>query len=316
MAKYLTTNSLIESVKRRAMLPSTQNTFKESDFLAFANEEMDNAIVPYVHSFREEYFLVTEDVALTPGKVNYKIPDRAIANKLRDVSFKDVSGNLYEMTRVFIEDESFFQFNSAGSGMITLRCFIVQADEIVFPEGSSPTLATHIRFAYYRQPNSLVSEKDVARVTSINTNTNTITIDSFPERFSGQTKFDITSSKNPFKLIGVEVEPTVLPSSSSLIMTFSQLPEYLSVGDIIALPQETIIPQVPTEVHSLLAQRVAMRCLEALGDTQGLQNAAAKMAEMENKLAGLLDDRVEGAPKKVNNFHSFLRSSRRWNWRW
>jgi hypothetical protein len=51
----------------------------------------------------------------------------------------------------------------------------------------------------------------------------------------------------------------------------------------------------------VLAQRVAQRVLEAIGDSEGLNNATAKVAEMENKLSTMLDNRVEGAPRKVVN---------------
>lgn len=316
MARYLSTNAFIESVVTRAMLPSTQVTFKEKDYLQFANEEMDNSVVPFVHSFRQDYLLVPTEIPLERDVLRYKIPNRAVANKLRDVMLLDNSGNIYEMTRIFPEDESFFQFNNAGSGINPLRSFMTMADEIVFPEGSTISGASAMKVLYYIRPNQMVSESRVATIRSIDRANNTVTIDKYPEVFSGVTTFDITSCKSPFSLIAMDIRPTSLASPTILQMTFDELPKYISVGDVIALPEETIIPQVPVEVHSLLAQRTAMRCLEALGDTQGLQNAAAKLVEMEQKLAGVLQNRVEGAPQKVNNFHSFLRSSRRRNWRW
>lgn len=297
------------------MLPSTQNTFKEEDFLDFANEEMDNAVVPYVQTFREDYFLATHTQPIEYHISRYRIPDRATGNKLRDIRFRDASGNLYEMTRIFIEDESYFQYSSGTDGYLSLNTFMVENNEIVFPNGSTPTPLASIEMIYYRRPNALVSEDDVAVITAIDTLTNTVTIDKLPAVFDGATQFDITSHKSPFNLVAMEIVPTVLPTDITLQMSFTELPRYISVGDVIALPEETSIPQVPLEVHSLLAQRVAMRCLEALGDTQGLQNAAAKMVEMEDKLGALLDDRVEGAAKKIVNFHSVLRRSRRWNWR-
>lgn len=316
MARYLNTTAFIESVKTRAMLPDTNVTFREPEFLMFANEEMDNSVVPFVHSFRQDYLLVSTDIPLERDVIRYKIPNRAVANKLRDVMLFDNSGNLYEMTRIFPEDESFFQFNSTGSGINSLRSFMTMADEIVFPDGSNVSGATAMKVLYYIRPNQLVSESRVAKIKAIDYSNNTVTIDKYPEAFGGVSTFDITSSKSPFSLIAMDIAPTILPSPTVLQMTFAELPKHISIGDIIALPEETSIPQIPVEVHSLLAQRVAMRCLEALGDTQGLQNAAAKLVEMEQKLSGVLQDRVEGAPLKVNNFHSFLRSSRRWNWRW
>lgn len=297
------------------MLPMTQITFKEEDFLAFANEEMDNAVVPYVQSFREDYFLATHTEPIQQNVFRYRIPERATGNKLREIRFKDNAGNLYEMTRIFIEDEPYFQYSTGTSSFLALNTFMVQNNEIVFPNGSSPTPLATIEMIYYRRPNTVVSQSNVATITAINTVTKTVTIDQTPEVFSGVLQFDITSSKSPYNLIAMEITPTVYPTNVSLEMTFSELPRYISVGDVIALPQETSIPQIPLEVHSLLAQRTAMRCLEALGDTQGLQNAAAKMTEMETKLGSLLSDRVEGAVKKVNNLHSHLRRSRRRVWR-
>lgn len=313
MTRYLTTDSLIESAKRRAMLPGTQVTFKEDDFLAFANEEMDNSVIPYIHSFREDYFIVTEAVKVEPNQLRYRIPVRAVANKLRDVRFRDKDGTVYEMTRIFIEDEPYFQYN-AGSGSVALRTFMIEADEIVFPNGTVPVSAVYLDFVYYIRPNMLVSEDRVARVVSVDPNTNSVIIDKYPSVFANQTTFDITSSQSPFKLLAVDIEPTVLPAANNLQMTFTELPTYIQEGDIIALPEETIIPQVPVEAHSLLAHRVAMRCLEALGDSQGLSNASAKLTEIEFKLGSILDDRAEGAVRKINNFHSNLRKSRRWNW--
>ena len=82
------------------------------------------------------------------------------------------------------------------------------------------------------------------------------------------------------------------------------IPKKLNVDDVIALPEETSIPQIPIELHPMLAQRVVMRCLEALGDTPGLQAAAAKLADMEAKTASLIDNRVESAPLKVVPRHT------------
>ena len=77
-------------------------------------------------------------------------------------------------------------------------------------------------------------------------------------------------------------------------------------ADLVTLAGETIIPQIPDELHSMLAQRVACRCLEALGDQQGLQAANLKLAEMEAKSATLINDRIESSPQKIVNRNSPL----------
>jgi hypothetical protein len=76
--------------------------------------------------------------------------------------------------------------------------------------------------------------------------------------------------------------------------------------------EETIIPQLPSSLIPVLAQRVAIKCLEALGDTESLQNAKQDLSKMEKNMFSLMDDRVDGAPQKIVNRHGFLgRNSRR-----
>ena len=73
--------------------------------------------------------------------------------------------------------------------------------------------------------------------------------------------------------------------------------------------EETIIPQLPSELHSVLAHRAGIRCLEAMGDSEGVKNAMTKLQEMEINLLTLIDDRVEEAPKKAVNRQGTLRSA-------
>jgi hypothetical protein len=85
------------------------------------------------------------------------------------------------------------------------------------------------------------------------------------------------------------------------------IPDKLAKNDTIALPEQSAVPQIPVELHALLAQRVTMRCLESLGDVQGLQAAAAKLADMEQKTGAIIDNRVESAPIKIVPRHTTVK---------
>lgn len=50
---YYTSNTLIESVKRRMAFPIAQVTFSNEDILALANEELFLAQVPSIMQFHE-----------------------------------------------------------------------------------------------------------------------------------------------------------------------------------------------------------------------------------------------------------------------
>lgn len=313
MSKYYTTDTLIESVKRRAMLPESTVTFKDEDFLAFANEELDLGVVPLVMSFHEDYLMYTQLVPLVNNISRYEIPSRAMGNKIRDVQYQDTNNFIYEMTRIFIEDLPYFQNGLSGPIAGVVRSFYMEGNEIVLtPLNNATNLSGNLRVSYYLRCSELVAESRVARITNINTTTGVVTLDRWPTNFSLTPLIDFTSSRSPFKLVSFDITPVAFGDSNNPQITFNltDLSSQLRVGDIVSNAEETIIPQIPVELHSMLAQRVALRCLEALGDVQGLQAAAAKLQEMEQKAGNIIDDRVEGSPFKIAPKHTFLRQSR------
>lgn len=305
MAKYLTTDTLIDSVKRRAMIPETQQTFQESDFLAFANEEMDLGCIPHVLSFHEEYFARTDLVDMVANVSRYQIPERAVGGKLRELAYQDSSGNIFEMSRIKVDDIPSYQ-NNVIQNSFTL--FYVEGSEICLVPVTGNLPSGKLRFTYYLRPNEMVAQDQVSIITNINTTTGVITVDAIPSAFTLSTTLDIIQTKNPHRTLALDILAIGLNTTGNTItFTTTDLPTALAVGDHIALSEQTIVPQIPSDLHSMLAQRVAARCLESLGDAQGLTTANLKLTEMEKKTATIIDDRVEGAPLKVVNKHSTLK---------
>jgi len=101
--------------------------------------------------------------------------------------------------------------------------------------------------------------------------------------------------------------PTGGISGNTIEFTSTDVPEDLVVGDYICLAQECIIPQIPTDLHNLLAERTGGEVLQSIGDQAGLAATKNKVQEMERSQGNLVDRRVDGAPQKVTNRHSLLR---------
>lgn len=102
------------------------------------------------------------------------------------------------------------------------------------------------------------------------------------------------------------------------VITFAQksdVPDKLIIGDYICNENNAIIPFIPPELHSGLAERTCARILAALGDQAGLQASNQKLQEISNAQNALLDNRVDGAPQKVLARHSLLRYGRFGIWR-
>jgi hypothetical protein len=109
-----------------------------------------------------------------------------------------------------------------------------------------------------------------------------------------------TFRTSDLKIMSGNGGPTAMP------LTFINL----KVGDYIAQQNECIIPQIPVELHTALAERASARILSAIGDSEGYTRAAARIQEMDKKKEQLIGSRVEGSVSKVFNRYSILRQGK------
>lgn len=301
---FYTATELIASIKRRAMVPTDQTTFTAQDFLDFASEEMNMGIVPTVVQLHEDYYLYEVLIPLVDGQTKYEIPYRAIGNKVKNIALVDSNSNYGTMTRIGIEDVADYNWNNnvyayyIASNQI---CLVPQTNNQSF-NGSSLSVSIYLR------PNGLVPSDEVAVISNINRNTGVIQVSNFPTAFSQTELLDFVQYQSPHKVISFDVQATSMSSGSSTI-TFDtdDIPDTLVVGDRICLATQTDIPQIPSDMHVILAARVASRLLEAIGDTEGLQNANQKLAELEAKTPLIINNRVEDSPRKIVNRNATIR---------
>jgi len=321
---YLTSSSLIETIKREGMIPTSQNTFSDNDFLAMANQEIKIGLVPSIMQYHEEYLVIdSDDITLVANKSNYSIPYRAIGNKFREVFYKDQSGNLRAMSRISPDHRPFYQQSGLQSQFV--HFYIKGNDVVLVPDvGSNPVGS--IIFSYWFKPNDLVSESRVSTITSISTGASTTTyaVDFIPQNlqafvqdgvtltsFSSLSKLDLLQRKPGHKTVAFDIYPTSVDTTNKTI-TFSSNDVDTSVvaGDYVAFAGECIIPQIPSDLHDVLAHRVMMRAVQALGDTNAYQIASTKLNEMEKNTGILIDNRSEGNPQKINNIRGPLRAAK------
>jgi hypothetical protein len=141
--------------------------------------------------------------------------------------------------------------------------------------------------------------------------------------FTPSTLLDICQTLPGHKTMAYDISPLAVNSINKTITFYTpDIVQYIYSpnvnaapvpGDYIAFAGEAIIPQIPSDLHDVLSQRVVLRALQALGDTQGYQIAASKLAEMEKSTATLIDNRTEGSPQKVSNLGGTLRAVKAFN---
>jgi hypothetical protein len=161
---------------------------------------------------------------------------------------------------------------------------------------------------------SVISENRNVKVTSSNTtnlsvSTRTgIKCNAVPTHFVDRMYIDFLQTNGGHKTYLYDVRiPVGGVSSDAIFFEDNQIPNEFKLGDYLCQQNECIIPQVPSDLHTLLAERTCARILESLGDQAGLQASMSKIADLEERQSTLMSNRVDGAPKKIISRNSLLR---------
>ncbi len=395
MSSILKTSDLIRSIKRRAMIPSSQETFTDEDFLEMATEEVNLGLVPLIQRMHEEHLVYYVEIEIVPAIKRYAIPPRAHGNKLRDVALVDENDNIFEMHRYSLSEISDFTNTTT---YINNRGFYLENNDVILANFDTNT-GQKLRFYFYMRPNILVLEDHGTSITGIssiveqdfitpksgnisNIQSGTITtfssnshglisgnkvsivgtpetngiyaisyIDSnhfsiqssstingnagswtlmtdviqfnlaqTPNKFLNNSLFDFVQNISPNKIITYDIPVNSIDQTLNVIRFKKEDVSHIPQNSYLTIAEETIVPNIPTELHPILAQRVAVACLEAMGDEQNKQSAERKLASMEKDAGTFLDNRVEGAIQKIKSRHSPLvntlntlgRRNRRW----
>jgi len=308
MAKlYYTADDLIDSIRRKHQLPINKNTFDVTDYLKMADEEISLSLLPSIIRQHENYFLHNLTQPIVTNQSHYKIPYRAAGNKLKDLTYIDTANNYIEMVRIPIEHIS--DYNGSSYNVSSQINYYILNDEIVlFPENVRNPVGK-LMFTFYLKPNQLVPLNKVGKIDAIDTTNKTITLANLPTEFTSSLLYDFVDVESPHRTLDFDVPIVSINVTTKQIQfnTTYEFPKRLKVGDHICIQCETAIPQIPDDLHPMLAHKVAMAALESLGDTEGLSNASTKYNELQTNMTTLVDNRVEGSPQKLVNRNSFLR---------
>lgn len=141
-----------------------------------------------------------------------------------------------------------------------------------------------------------------------------VNCDQIPAHFANGNNIDFLQTKPGHKTLALSIAiPNNGISGNSIIFNSEDVPEDVIVNDYICSEYECIIPQIPSDLHTGLAERTAARILSSIGDQAGLNNINTKIGEIDQRQSSILDNRVEGAPQKVLNRRSFLRFGKFYN---
>lgn len=135
-----------------------------------------------------------------------------------------------------------------------------------------------------------------------------IEFDQVPANITNSSLIDFLKVKGGHRTYKIDVKLGKNVVSQNIVkFNIADIPEDFEPGDYICSQFECIIPQIPSDLHNILAERTVARILESIGDTIGLQAANSKIGQLEARQNTLIDNRVDGSPRKVFNRTSLLR---------
>lgn len=299
--RQLIASRLIKSVRERAMIPDDISVYDDESILDILNEEVDVGLLDTLLVLHEEHLVTYTNQAPIQTETGSRviIPSRSVGSKLREVR-RLTDGRSCEMSRIDLGEMSDYESGTFDTGR---ELFYVEGDEIVFVNNTT----SMIRLYYHLRPNIITLESLSGQISAFDTTTGVIQFDEIPKDFVNLKKFDFIQNNSPNKILSFD-NPIVSVSISTRTITIdpAYFPRRLSVGDWVCVSETSPYPNVPTEMHPLLAQRAAIFILEALGDSENLASARGKLIQMEKSIQKTLDDRVEGAPRKIKSRHGFL----------
>lgn len=294
MKPQYNTEVLIENIERRCATPTSQLTYKESDWCALATDELQDEVVPLIMTTRDEYFVDYIDVNSDSSGV-IPIPGVAIGAKLRTVAYVQQSNPLLLINLPLLNLDVVAGVGANFINGLTFTGFYLQDNDICLYPNTSVPPGTPIRIYYYRRALSLAPPAEYGQIVSIDEMSSTVQLTNVPTDWIVGDTLNAVSSLPNFKVVVPEVQIVTLSSPSIVLSSVVGL----SVGDYISMEGYSAIPQIPVEAHGYLAQLTAAKGLEGLGDREGMQAALQKAESLKTKLLVMTSSRVDGSPKKV-----------------
>lgn len=283
MALY-DTSYLVDQVKRRASIPTSQQLFTVPKLVTMLNDELQTRIVPFLMSMREEWYVTEIDYTSDGSTTEYTIPSDAVGQKLRNVTIWENGKMMNDVQR--LDPDALYD---------AVFGFYIKNNKIIFYP-VAPANNKVIRISYFKRSNELVETTEAGQISLVAGNDLTLALTP-PTDFIIGASVQVVSHVSPFPIILT----TTIANVAGSVITLTDTPTDVSIGDWLCTEGEAVFPNIPSELVPALAQAVAVKCLAALGDTEGMQIAQNEYNQIEFSARATLSPKVDGAPKKVFN---------------
>ena len=298
-----TAEELIETVRLLGMLPSVGEIGQDDDdVVRHLSEFLKSRLVPEMIRIREEYYVVTERLPLSGSVSRYRIPARAVGNRLRDVLFVTAAGD--RRTIWPIPRERLAAYNTSGTTTEPTGYYLEGNRIVLVP--ALGAAAGWLELSYFFRPGDLVKSTQARQVYAIpNSPANTVTFTtSVPASWVAGIHVDIHSGMSGAEIKIWDKEAVVAGAN---YLTFTDAidgtvfgTDEVVPGDWVCMTGEAAVPGVPLELHPILARGACLRLATALNDKESIEiHSKFLQDEMRGALA-IVENRIEGRPLTIS----------------
>lgn len=298
-----TANELIASVQQRAFIPLAARDFGPAQILRLFNEEIDGYLVPFVAQRRMEFWVEFQDITVAGGTAAYPLPSVALGGKLRAIAY--VVGTI-----PFLLDQIDLPVAVAASFIplatqIPSKYYFLGNNLMLFPP---PSGGGTVRIYYYRRPSMLVLPSQCVQATGFPAGApggfwRLGFGGALPSAYAVNATVDLVGNVPNFTLYSVN-QPIHATGAGYVELPGTQ-PAGLAVGDWLTLSGTSpVITGAPSDLVNLIIQEVALKVSEAKGTNETVQRLAAGLAKAEASAGWTIQQRNDGAMRKVSAFPS------------
>jgi hypothetical protein len=279
-------------------------SLSDTDILAIASDELQNVIAPKIYAYRGWHYAAEQLYSLGTTR-RYRMPSRCAGGTIVSVEIVNATP-----PNRFVNYTHPLQVENTN-GQVTNESYYVYANNIVLSSGCPSTGQMIVK--YLIPPGSLTTFSDTINgfghfTISVNAENIGLQINDL---------FDIMMAVSPYEILMKDVQVasiagTTITLNNDLLTdagvqanstihdyTSSELVSASNTGIVIVRAGQAQAPQLSDEHHDLLAQRTAMRCMEAIGHSEDLENMEKKLADLEAAFNKSISPRERGDIKVI-----------------
>ena len=285
--------------------------------LEYISEELDSKIVPSIIRTREEFLTVTSRIPLVAGVTKYRIPPRAVCQRLRDFTYVDSAGNRTPFGSDPIRREELHHYN-IGTASEPLGFFLEGPYIQMVPISGSYT--GFLELAFYMRPSKLVMADDIRRIIMVDLVTGICSLDSdLPTNWTTANQFDIQTPLPGGELkiydavasqvggAGLESQITFTTKIDGSVYGSNPV----EIGDYLCLAGQCAQIMIPEDLLPQLIESVVNRIMYSGGDYKALQAGMVRVDQQLRDSLSITKKRLESKPMRIS-LHGTTLFPRRW----